>query len=160
LDEKWAWIPGYEGRYEASDHGRIKSHCRSVPLIMHQRVSNMGYFMVMFSGKNLTVHRLVMRAFNGDSALVVRHLDGNQKNNALSNLKYGTYSENAHDRVAHGNMAAANKTHCIRGHEFTPENTRLWHGLRNCRACARLRGPANVIAARERRERLRREAIK
>ena len=30
-------------------------------------------------------------------------------------------------------------THCKRGHEFTPENTRVWSGRRNCRACDRLR---------------------
>lgn len=33
----------------------------------------------------------------------------------------------------------ANQTHCIRGHEFTPENTRWYKGVRNCRACANLR---------------------
>ena len=32
-----------------------------------------------------------------------------------------------------------NKTHCKRGHEFTPENTRLYNGFRTCRACAVLR---------------------
>ena len=33
----------------------------------------------------------------------------------------------------------ANQTHCHRGHEFTPENTRLYRGYRHCRACIRLR---------------------
>ena len=32
-----------------------------------------------------------------------------------------------------------NQTHCIRGHEFTPENTKMYHGMRNCRACNNLR---------------------
>jgi hypothetical protein len=30
------------------------------------------------------------------------------------------------------------KTHCLRGHEFTPENTRLYRGKRNCRTCGRM----------------------
>ena len=33
----------------------------------------------------------------------------------------------------------ARKTHCIHGHEFTPENTYLWRGQRKCRACLRIR---------------------
>ena len=33
----------------------------------------------------------------------------------------------------------ARKTHCIHGHEFTPENTYVWRGARHCRACGRAR---------------------
>lgn len=48
-----------------------------------------------------------------------------------------------HGTIAKGNAAAAAKkraaTHCRRGHEFTPENTRIQSGNRLCRACVALR---------------------
>lgn len=62
------------------------------------------------------------------------HIDGNKVNNKLINLRYGTPWENGQDYVKH-------KTHCINGHEFTPENTyrRPDTGHRMCRACGRER---------------------
>jgi hypothetical protein len=47
----------------------------------------------------------------------------------------------------------ARQTHCVRGHEFTPENTHVWRGHRGCRACDRQDRPE-----RRRRERARAEA--
>ena len=52
----------------------------------------------------VNVHKLVSRAFLGamPEGLQVRHLDGCKLNNHFSNLKYGTASENAQDKVSHG----------------------------------------------------------
>ena len=67
-----------------------------------------------------------MEAFAGPcpGGLEIRHLDGDAANNRLSNLAYGTSSENGYDITRHGRNNHANKTHCDNGHEFTPENTR------------------------------------
>lgn len=56
--------------------------------------------------RTLTVHRLVARAWlgSGNGLRVVRHLDGNHLNNAVSNLAWGTYAENSRDAWAHGTM--------------------------------------------------------
>jgi hypothetical protein len=44
------------------------------------------------------------------------------------------------DHVAKTVSHPSNQTHCLRGHEFTIENTRMYNGFRTCRACANLRG--------------------
>jgi hypothetical protein len=90
--------------------------------------------------KHLLVHALVLSAFVGPRppGLEIRHLDGNPRHNDLSNLAYGTTSENARDRVRHGTHPDAAKTQCIRGHEFTAENTyRRPNGDRTCLTCKR-----------------------
>jgi hypothetical protein len=51
-------------------------------------------------------------------------------------LWLGTNAENLKDMAAKGRSKAA-FTHCKRGHEFTPENTRRYRGGRFCRACDR-----------------------
>jgi hypothetical protein len=65
-------------------------------------------------------------------------------------LWVGTTQDNARDAAAKGKMGSAfrNRTACIRGHEYTPENTR-WDGtVRRCRKCSALR--SSVCAKRKR----------
>lgn len=135
--ERWMPVTGYEGIYEVSDHGRVRSlnrvDCRGQR--RHSRIikprieSRSGYPTVqLFSDgkpRSLRVHRLVAKAFlpNPDALPQVCHGDGNPTNNTLSNLRWGSASENMHDTVKHGRHAMVNKTHCKQGHEFTPENT-------------------------------------
>jgi len=56
-----------------------------------------------------------------------------------AHLFLGTRAENLADMRAKGRYRNGNmgKTHCIRGHEFTPENTFLKQGKRQCRTCVR-----------------------
>jgi hypothetical protein len=56
-------------------------------------------------------------------------------------LFVGTYSENLWDAIRKGRWSSWQgwKTHCLRGHEFTPENTQKFPGGRSCRACQRFR---------------------
>lgn len=88
-----------------------------------------GYRVISLSHENKkvtkTVHSLVCMAFHGPPptpSSQVRHLDGNQENNAPLNLKWGTQAENAADRLAHGTYAlgemhhAAKLTDAERGH--------------------------------------------
>ena len=159
--EQWLPVVGYEGSYEVSDQGRVRSLDRVIenPLpsgtIRRQKVSGRelipgnqksgGYFYVNLSHKrqrSFHVHRLVMDAFVGPkpTALQTRHLNGNPSDNRLANLAYGTVSENAQDTIRHGRNANVNKTECIRGHPLNDTNVRLTKGgRRDCRYCERVR---------------------
>lgn len=101
--EEWRAIPGYEGRYEVSSFGRVRSlfyhgHPRRSPKVIKHSVTNLGYLQYRLfrddMGKNHRAHRLVLLAFVGDSPLDANHKDGDKRNNHLDNLEYVTHSEN------------------------------------------------------------------
>lgn len=108
MEEKWKDVPGYEGMYQVSDFGRVKSIDRLTKnkwgsfflkgKILKQYSNKQGYFQVKFcknrNEKTYFVHRLVLKSFVGDSILVVNHKDFNKSNNNLKNLEYCTHSEN------------------------------------------------------------------
>lgn len=88
------------------------------------------------------VHELVLEAFVGPrpDGYTCCHNDGDPFNNHVDNLRWGSRSKNEYDKVFHGTHQQASKTHCRNGHEYTPENTRLYtkRGFRErqCKACA------------------------
>ena len=163
--EQWRAIPGYEGAYEVSDEGRVRSLDRAV-----RRVNPSGRVTTkavtgkvlsprLYGGRRKEKRRLYVplsrdgsvhaiavahavliafdRARKGDE--IALHWDDDCRNNRLSNLRWGTHVENAHDTVRNGNHHNVKKTHCPRGHEYTEKNTRIDKrtGGRLCRACAR-----------------------
>lgn len=100
-------IPGYEGKYQVSNYGNVKSLSRKIKIKSGYRLSNERIMKLSYNktyiqvqlGKNgrfHTVHRLVALTFieNNDTNKVVNHIDGNKKNNHLSNLEWVTRSEN------------------------------------------------------------------
>lgn len=138
-EERWAPVPGY-GRYQVSDQGNVRSNrtprLKPIPLRGHLKV-NLYYEGSRWATGHY-IHRLVADAFVEGAGPVVRHLDGNPLNNVWTNLAWGTQSDNILDAVQHGTHNNARKTHCKRGHELTPENTRIvGKGRRNCRTCQR-----------------------
>ena len=151
MSERWRPIPGFAD-YDVSDQGRVRSwkkpgspRRQSEPRILKQTLSLRGYPQVSFSVRSkqfpVTVHRLVMTAFVGPlpSGLETRHLNGNPLDNRLSNLAYGTPSENIFDQVRHGTHPQAAKTHCPRNHAYDEQNTEVRYGRRFCLACRLLR---------------------
>lgn len=116
---KWIDIPGWETRYQISERGDVRSKDMTVGakngatalrkgrLLAPVRKNN-GYLCVTLTdGKNrpqISVHRLVARAFLGECpiGLHVLHGDGNKSNNHYTNLCYGTPAENAVDTLKHG----------------------------------------------------------
>jgi hypothetical protein len=145
--ERWLPIPGYDSAYDVSDAGRVRSwkpwRNRPLPSVLGAWPNGKGYpsLILMRDGRRVheMVPHLVLRAFVGPrpDGLVTRHLDGDKLNNALANLAYGTYSENMHDRVRHGEHYFAEKTHCKHGHPFDEQNTGIRRAGRYCKACRR-----------------------
>ena len=98
--EIWKEIEGYEGLYEVSNLGRIKSLQKDI--ILKNRLSKRGYYLVSLykNGKSTTkwVHRLVAKAFisNPDNLPQINHKDENSLNNCADNLEWCTtkYSNN------------------------------------------------------------------
>lgn len=145
--EEWRDVVGYEGSYRVSSLGRVYSIPRPKLPRGHMKVlyiNPQGYPTVSLHQKRhqstFKVHTLVTAAFIGPRPLelVTRHLDGVSVNSKPSNLRYGTRSENAEDCVRHGRNKQANQTHCVNGHPFSPENTKLRKGkFRQCLTCHR-----------------------
>lgn len=98
--EEWRAIAGYEGSYEISSLGRVKSHWRKKENILAYNVSKDGYLHVLLwknnKMKKFRVNRLVAFAFIStiEGKIYVNHIDGIKSNNQVSNLEWCTASEN------------------------------------------------------------------
>lgn len=110
MKEAWRPVVDFEGCYEVSNYGQVKSIPRPSATggIRAQRRNSGGYPYVVLSGNGLrttrTVHRLVLEAFVGPKpdGMEARHLDGMRDNNRLDNLCWGTKTENMADKLMHG----------------------------------------------------------
>lgn len=112
MGETWKSIIGYEGLYEVSNHGHVRSldrvvyHPRGGDRSLRGRPMKLtlepgGYLIVNLckngDTKNQYVHRLVLKAFAGQpiDGAVCMHGDNDRQNNHISNLKWGSQIENA-----------------------------------------------------------------
>lgn len=101
-NEIWKDIPEYEGMYQVSNLGRIKSlnymGQKGNESILLQRINEDGYCDVRLSKndhrKRKLVHRLVLKSFVGFSDLTVNHINEIRSDNRLENLEYMTTREN------------------------------------------------------------------
>jgi len=154
MREEWRSVVGFEGFYEVSSLGRVRSlpryvnHSRSGKVLRKgverkQGYNTNGYRMVGLSENGrtryATVHRLVAEAFlpPNEGQRVIRHLNDDREDNRAENLAWGSDSENMYDAVRNGVHPETKKTHCKRGHEFSEENTYLYGRSRKCRTCKR-----------------------
>lgn len=106
MQEVWKDIKGYEGLYQVSNLGRVKSlpkyyknNYLSQEKILKPHKRKDGYLIVdLYKNrirKPFRVHKLVMINFIGESEkLDINHIDGNKENNNINNLEYCTRKEN------------------------------------------------------------------
>ena len=126
MHEEWRAIPGFEGAYEVSSHGRVRSLDRE---LVYERIDHYsgrriritknlkgrvlrpgrqgsGHLSVVLgrAAGSYLVHVLVLMAFVGPcpTGCESLHRDDVPSNNELPNLRWGTRSENLHDAVANG----------------------------------------------------------
>lgn len=144
--EIWKDIPDYEGFYQVSDLGRVKSLKRSVERsngrdlnlkekILTQTFDKDGYAKIHLSksGKAIRygVHRVVLKSFIGEKIeFEVNHINGIKADNRLVNLEYCTSSENrihayrilkrkhARTGLFNGNSPNAKKVFCFNTQEY------------------------------------------
>lgn len=164
--ERWLPVVGYEGLYEVSDLGNVRSldhYARAgkhasrlyrgrLLRIVRQPGSptRCGVSMHDGSGGQRTrlLHHLVLEAFIGPrpDGTEACHYDGDATNNRLSNLRWDSHVENEKDKMRHGTNANSRKTHCPQGHALEDPNlviSELLKGGRKCMACNRARAYAH-----------------
>ena len=120
-NEVWRDVPGFEGHYQVSNYGNVKSLERNVKhpkigkmhikgRILKQSNASKGYKQVCLnlSGKTkiFRVHRLVAMAFieNPEGLETVNHIDGNKGNNHVSNLEWCSVADNLRHASVNGLM--------------------------------------------------------
>lgn len=120
---RWRPVPGYEGRYEVSEAGDVRSlgnAKRPVPRTLKQQRHGQGYPTVTLykgqqgrnQGEKVKVAVLVLLAFVGPRPEGQRdscHKDGDKGNSAKSNLYWGSRADNVADSRAHGTIAAGKR---------------------------------------------------
>ena len=123
--ESWKDVKGYEGFYQVSNKGQVKSLERLTEAkpgvlrkvskrILKPGINSSGYYSVVLcrngKRKSVTVHRIVAEAFIPKKAKKkdINHIDGNKRNNDSFNLEWCTESENS--RHARDNNLTKNST--------------------------------------------------
>lgn len=115
MSEEWRPLPEYEGRYEVSNLGRLRS-CpggRRSGKVLKLRLDRDGYPRLNvtsgapYSHRTLRVADCVLKAFIGSPAEghVARHRNGIRSDCRLSNLRYGTPDDNRLDAIEHGTFS-------------------------------------------------------
>jgi hypothetical protein len=118
-NEQWRPVPGFEGLYSVSDHGRVRGEARIVrhfsggprrvtEKLMKPTRTTWGYLSIILSKEDkhtrFPMHRLVLLAFVGQpkGKMDACHKDGCKTNNRLENLRWDTRAGNMQDVIAAG----------------------------------------------------------
>ena len=118
VNEEWRDVSGYEGLYQVSNLGRVRSldrwrkngsgEYKQKGRILNQGYTTTGYKQIVLNKdkkrKTLKVHRLVAIAFipNPENKPNVNHIDGNPHNNNVENLEWCTQAENVQHAINTG----------------------------------------------------------
>ncbi len=123
MNEEWKDIIGYEGLYQVSNLGRVKSLFRfskrkNYVITIQEKLLKIlngpkGYNLIRLSRngilKTYRLHRLIAQAFipNPENKPEVNHINGNKKDNCVNNLEWVTSAENM--QHAHKNNLASKR---------------------------------------------------
>lgn len=152
--EQWIPVPGFEGFYEASNTGSVRSVDRTLVntsgvtqrrrgVLLHPNIDKYGYPYVNLCRGGTRNHRtigvIVAASFLGPrpDGLLVCHNDDTPTNNHVSNLRYDTPKGNTKDSVQRGRHRSVRKTECKRGHVLAEPNLSASKPARDCLSCAR-----------------------
>lgn len=148
---EWRPIPEYP-MYEVSELGIVRSldrldslgrRIKGRELKQHPTGPAKYLTVTLFhkpKSKSMKVHLAVLEAFVGPrpAGHDGLHGDDDRANNRVSNLRWGTKSENSYDAVKNGVHPMSSKTHCPQGHPYDLENTVISkQGWRRCLICKR-----------------------
>lgn len=145
-DEKFKSIEGFP-KYRISSLGRAQSIHTGTWKDLRPFIGSHGYETVnLFVRPGLfvhhLVHRLVANAFipNPDKLPCVRHLDGTRRNNFVSNLAWGSYSDNEADKKAHGRWVPSRTGNRKMSSSVVAEAKRLYKNGRGSKEIAQMFG--------------------
>ena len=146
--EEWRDIPGYEGSYQVSNYGRVKSVDRTIiyknrwggnssvtykgQILKSDTLKSGHLYVVLYASsiqKHLQIHQLVAKAFipNPNNYGIVHHIDHNPQNNMVENLEW--INDEEHKRLHHnvngGNAGKPCKT--VYQYSLDGELIKIWH---------------------------------
>lgn len=152
--EIWKPIVGYEGLYEVSNMGRVKSlHYWGGSRVSIMKLKKNGRYVSLMLCKNgvhkmKLVHRLVYEAFiaplpkhkrrgKGDDIYVINHIDENKHNNRLENLELVTHKQNINYGTARKRISEKqknNKLHSKTVYQYTLDYklVKIWPSTEEC----------------------------
>jgi hypothetical protein len=135
--ERWLPVVGFEGRYEVSDYGRVRSLLGRGRIMTQWRDAKRGgrfkvsLMLTDTSSRSLWVHRLVALAFLGPPApdQEVAHWNGVATDNRLENLRWATRLENAADSKRLGTYSGQRSSNAKLTDDEALEVWRLCHTM-------------------------------
>lgn len=141
--EEWRPVVGFEGLYEVSSLGRVRSLPRLTAMKNGRARHTRGGLLAAAIGdryssvclkhegrsRTVRVHVLVAESFLGPrpEGYDVCHGNNDGHDNRLANLRYDTHRNNQRQMVADGRHGGKNDRACRNGHLRTEENTRWYH---------------------------------
>jgi len=134
--------------------------CIEMPTVFHNVD---GYAHLYHRDLGNFAHRIVviLKGREIPTGFMACHSCGNHGCVNDEHLYVGTMKQNARDTVNHGRHLEANKTHCIHGHPFDEENTRICkRGKRHCKACEKIVAQKPGVVAWRRAYQAKRRALK
>jgi hypothetical protein len=150
MSERWLPVVGYEGLYDVSDMGRVRSLDRVLndgrnwpgrilkPLMNKDRPYPHVALRIAGHRVDKYIHQLVLETFVGSRPIGLEacHLNDIPADCRLTNLRWDTQSANRRDRIRNGKDYNVNKTKCPKGHPYNKEHTLFTkEGWRYCKTC-------------------------